>query len=292
MQLSENEFQLLRKFLLRETGIDVPEAKQYLFSTRLGELLQKEGCGSFSDFLVLLTGGRESLIRSTIEAMTTHESGFYRDPFHFQTLVEQILPALALQKVAKRTHKSPCIRILSAGCSYGQEPYTLAMSISNWQSSNPEWTAEDFSITGIDISTRALERARQGRYTDMEIGHNLPIEDRERYFSKNGDQWTLAESLRKRVTFQHVNLSRPIMEMGRFDIIFCRNMIIYFSPEQKTAVLLQLRKILEPAGMLFLGSSESMYGTNVEFLQRTHGKSFYYQAPQPHPSNEVLSWKF
>lgn len=292
MHITDIEYQQLRKFLLKETGIDVPEAKQYLFATRLGELLEKEGCASFTDFLVLLTCGKESLVRSTIEAMTTHESGFYREPQHFQVLVENIFPDLIARKAAMKSHTNPCVRILSAGCSFGQEPYSVAMAIARVLPLHPTWSHTDFSITGVDISTRALERAKHGKYTDLEVGGNLSGEDQKRYFTHHGDYWILHEALRKCVEFKHMNLSMPLIGLGKFDVILCRNMLIYFSPEQKTAVLKQLRDALEPQGVLFIGATESMYGTGVPFVHRTIGQSSHYEAPATPNISEGLSWKF
>jgi len=292
MQISDIEFTLLRDFLLKETGIDIPESKRYLFSTRMSDLLEKERCKSFSDFFLVLTKGSSHLIRATIETMTTHESSFFRDPQHFQLLMDTILPAAALRKDRQRLRIAPRIRILSAGCSFGQEPYTIAICVNRWLSAQSNWSAQDVSITAIDISTRALERAKLGVFTDLELGQSITDADKERFFIKQKGQWTITPTLRNQIEFKCINLTRPWNDLGKFDVIFCRNVIIYFAPDQKTQVLSQLRDALDPDGALFLGSMESMYGTNIDFVHKVIGQSSYYEAPPIQTLNGDLSWKF
>jgi len=292
MQLSDTEFQLLRAMLAKETGIDVPESKQYLFVTRLSDLVEKHGCKSFSEFILLLSGpNRLKLLRSTIEAMTTHESGFYRDPHHFQLLRDSLLPMIAARKAIKAQRLRPAIRILSAGCSYGQEPYTIAMCVDQWLSTQSDFSADEVSITGIDLSTRALERAKQGRYTDLELGTNISALDKDCYFTKQGEYWQISESQCNRVSFLCENLSKPLTSLGKFDVIFCRNVLIYFSAEQRNVVLQQIRDALVSEGVLFLGSTESLFGSTVEYIHRSYQQSTIYEAP-PLTAMEACSWKF
>ncbi len=292
MNPSDTEFLLLRDFLLQETGIDVPESKNYLFSTRLSDLLDKENCRDYSDLLLKLRAREQPVIRATIEAMTTHESGFFREPHHFEVLFETLLPALLERKAERSGQTCSSLRFLSAGCSFGQEAYTMAICASHWAAKQFSMTATDISIVGIDISERALERARKGAYTELELGPHLCNEDRDRYFSRDGEYWHLSPSIRGQVSFQYANLSQSLSMLGTFDVIFCRNVIIYFSPERKVSVLERLRSALEPEGSLFIGSAESLYGVGVEFAQRTFGQSTYYGHPIVHPTQEeVLLWK-
>lgn len=292
MELSDSEFHILRTLLANETGIYVPESKQYLFLTRLSDLLEQHACKSFSDFIVLLNGvNRTSILRATVEAMTTHESGFFREPHHFQVLIESLLPSIAARKTCNEQRLQPSIRILSAGCSYGQEPYTIAMCVDQWLSTQADFTAEDILITGIDVSTRALERAKQGRYSSLELGNTISALEKETYFAPKGDFWELSESLRSRVSLQCKNLAQSLTNLGKFDIIFCRNVLIYFSAEQKTAVLKQLRDSLVSGGILFLGSTESLFGTKVEYIHRSYNQTTFYEAPPP-IATEACSWKF
>ena len=293
MNVSDAEFGLLREFLRRETGIDVPESKRYLFSTRLSDLLEKENCRNCSELLLRIQANEPPLVRATIEAMTTHESGFFREPHHFETLFETLLPALLERKAERSGQASPCLRLLSAGCSFGQEAYTMAICAERWRALRSDKAAVDISIVGIDLSERALERARRGSYTDLELGPHLAKEDRDRYFKRAGEHWHLSASIRDRVSFQCVNLSQPMSIPGKFDVIFCRNVIIYFSRELKITVLERLRSALEPEGALFIGSAESLYGVEVEFAHRTCGQSAYYEHPTTQAiPEEVPPWTF
>jgi chemotaxis protein methyltransferase CheR len=292
MNASDTEFELLREFLLRETGIDVPESKRYLFSTRLSELLEKENCRNYSELLLRIQANEQPLVRATIEAMTTHESGFFREPHHFQTLFETLVPALLERKAERLGRMSPGLRILSAGCSFGQEAYTLAICAERWRALRSDIPAVDISIVGIDISERALERARLGSYTDLELGSHLALEDRDRHFKRTGEYWQLSQTIRDRVSFQCANLSQPMSIPGNFDVIFCRNVIIYFSRELKISVLERLRSALEPNGVLFIGSAESLYGVGVDFTHQTCGHSAYYEHPTTKANpQEVYPWK-
>ena len=275
-QPTDTEFQLLREFLSRRTGIEVSEPKRYLFATRLADLLVAEKCQSFSDLLLKIGSGDEAVERATIEAMTTHESGFYRDPHHFETLFGTLLPALVERRVQGGDSKP--IRLLSAGCGYGQEAYSMALGLQRWEEGGGGH-GPGVSITGIDLSVRALERARKGTYTELELGPHLPEGDRARHFVFASEMWQLSTTIRDRVGFQAVNLTKSLAGLGSFDVIFCRNVIIYFAPPDKLAVLEQLRGVLAPQGALFLGSSESMYGIDVEFVPRTRGRSTYYERP-------------
>ena len=159
MQISDTEFQLLQKFLLRETGIDVPDSKRYLFTTRLTELLEKEKCKSFSEFFLQLSQGNDVLVRAMVESMTTHECSFFRDPQQFQALVENILPMLATKKDEQIFRMPPRIRILSVGCSFGQEPYTIAMSVDRWLSSQAgSWSLQLNAHVKVCIRDWSLAR--------------------------------------------------------------------------------------------------------------------------------------
>lgn len=290
--LNETEFALLRDFLQQETGIAVPDSKQYLFSTRLAGILEKERCRSFSELFLRLRSGDEVLTREVVEAMTTHESGFFREPHHFETLCDTILPALLERKLQALPSMAPSLRILSAGCSFGQEPYTVALCVEECRQRHALLAVSDVTIVGVDLSSLALERACRGLYTELELGPNLPPEVRERYFRHQDGCWEIDASIRERVDFRQGNLSKSLEAFGRFDVIFCRNVIIYFSPEEKVALLGRLRDRLEPRGALFIGSTENLYGIDVGLVACTNGRSTHYECHPPSAApSEVLSWK-
>lgn len=286
--LNEIEFALLRDFLQQETGIAVPDSKQYLFSTRLAGILEKEQCRSFSELFLRLRSGDSALTREVVEAMTTHESGFFREPHHFETLCGKILPTLVERKLQALPGLAPTVRILSAGCSFGQEPYTVALCIEAWRERQTFPSLVEVSIVGVDLSSLALERARRGVYTELELGPNLPAAVRERYFRKDGSGWEIDASIRERVEFRSGNLSKSLVELGIFDVILCRNVIIYFSPEEKVALLGRLRDRLEPGGALFIGSTENLYGIEVGLVPCTHGQSTHYESRGPSAPFEAI----
>lgn len=292
MILTDVEFGLLREFLHRETGIDVPESKRYLFTTRLLELLEKQDCRNYSELLLRLGSGQQELVRATIEAMTTHESGLFREPHHFEALFDPVLPTLLERKGSRASMGPTILRFLSAGCSFGQEAYTMAICAERWLESHGGTSPVKFEIVGVDISERALDRAREGSYTDLEMGPHMTPEDRDRFFSRRGDYWQLDESIRGKVSFEYANLSKPLRSIGPFDVIFCRNVVIYFSSARKVAVLERLRDALDPGGALFIGSAESLYGIDVGFVQRSFGRSTWYEHPAGNGNNEeVRPWK-
>lgn len=286
--LNEVEFALLRDYLQQETGIAVPDSKQYLFSTRLAGILEKERCRSFSELFLRLRDGDVALTREVVEAMTTHESGFFREPHHFETLCGTILPSLVERKLQALPGQAPRVRILSAGCSYGQEPYTIALCVEAWRERQTFPSLADVSIVGVDLSNLALERARQGTYTDLELGPNLPSAVRERFFRKEGGNWVIDAGIRGQVQFRSGNLSKSLAEFGTFDVILCRNVIIYFSPEEKVSLLGRLRDMLEPGGALFIGSTENLYGIEVGLVARTFGQSTHYESRWPSPPSEAF----
>jgi chemotaxis protein methyltransferase CheR len=277
MEISDIEFGLLKEFLLRKTGIDIAEEKKYLFTTRLKDLLKNEGCRTFSDFYNLLISEKnKNLVHQVIELMTTHESGFFRDEHPFKTFTENILPRVSKRRAEQALFLPPRLRILSAGCSFGQEPYSIALCIQRWLPTQSVFTQQNIVIMGIDISAITIERAKKGIFSELEIGKQISSQERHKYFNKCGGRWQLCEEIRRMVVFQQANLIKPFDNMGKFDVIFCRNVIIYFSVEGKKTVLENLRQALEPEGILFLGSAESMYNLSTDFPSHNEGRTMYY----------------
>jgi chemotaxis protein methyltransferase CheR len=277
MNITEYEFNLLKAFLFNLSGIEIPDDKRYLFSTRLTDLVEAEGCKSFADFYVKLTLKQSDACRRLfVESMTTHESGFFRDDHPFRAFFENVLPSISKRKIAQAHFLSPLLRILSAGCGFGQEPYSIAMCMRRWLSDHTEFPSQNIVIIGIDISDSAIARAKKGLYSELEIGKYLTPEDRKKYFIKKSDRWLLTEDIRKMVSFERNNLDKPFNNFGTFDVIFCRNVIIYFPLEVRKQVVERLRAVLEPEGVLFLGSAESLFNTSNGFASHTVGDSTYY----------------
>lgn len=278
IEISDAEFSVLSQYLSRICGIEIPSEKRYLFRTRLTSFLEEERCTSFSDLYTRLTAASDKdLENQLIQAMTTHESSFFRDSHPFDVLQRKILPALAKQRLAKGGRIAPRLRILSCGCSLGQEPYTIAMCVREWLDSQRHFTKQDIVILGIDLSRRALERAMRGVYTDLELGRFLPLNLKSRYLLAADGKWRISDEIRGMVNFAHLNLAEGFGFIGPFDIIFCRNVIIYLSAKLKTKVLRQFRNLLNEKGILILGASESLYALSDEFITVHDGPTTYYQ---------------
>jgi chemotaxis protein methyltransferase CheR len=281
MDITDREFQLLKELLFNLSGIEIPEEKRYLFTTRLMDLLAHEKCSSFSDFYRKLTLPKsEQSCRLFVESMTTHESGFFRDGHPFRVFCENILPSVAKLRAQQARFLPPRLRILSAGASFGQEAYSIAICIHRWLSGQSVFLPENVSILGIDISSKAIERAKNGHYSDLEIGKNLSAYDRQQFFSKQGERWALSDEIKKMASFQQMSLDRSFSDLGKFDIIFCRNVIIYFPIDVRKRVVNQLHSALVPEGVLFLGSAESLFNISDLFTSVTVGETVYYKSLQ------------
>lgn len=277
MEITDREFELLSTYLRDVSGIDVPEAKRYLFKTRLGRFLEEEGLGSFSELHNRLTASTDRrLTNGLVQAMTTHESGFFRDEHPFAMLRTYLLPHVAKLRKAESIYLPARIRILSAGCSLGQEPYSIAMCVRQWLATQEVYTEADITILATDISSRVLERARKGVYTELELGRHLGREMRDSYFADAGGRWVVNQEVRRMVGFAPLNLAEPIKAMGKFDIVFCRNVIIYFPVELKQAILDRIHRMLNAGGALILGASESTYRLSDAFTAVRKGGSTYY----------------
>ena len=279
IDISDNEFNQLKEHLNRICGIDIPAEKSYLFNTRLKELLVGDECKTFAELCQRLQAGNDRLLqRRFVQAMTTHESSFFRDHHPFETLQRHVLPIIAAQQFSKPSLLAPRIRILSSGCSAGQESYSIGISVHEWLSAQKHFSANEINIVGIDISSQALAKATRAVYSEFEIGRFLPRQLLPKYFKNAKGQWEVIEEIRRMVSFAEVNLADNFGYIGTFDIIFCRNVIIYFSQELKQRIISQFRRMLNPGGVLFLGACESLYGLSKEFRAVHEGEATYYVA--------------
>ncbi|MBN1758354.1 MAG: protein-glutamate O-methyltransferase CheR [Chitinispirillaceae bacterium] len=278
-EISTIEFELLKKLLFRISGIDIQENKRYLFTTRLGEYLEEKGYSGFSEFYNRLTSGKEpELQREFVQAMTTHESSFFRDSRPFTLLTKHLLPEIADSSRENARLLRPHLRILSAGCSLGQETYTIAMCVRSWLDTQQDFTEKDITVLGIDISRRVLERARRGTYTRNEIGMAVPVAIFDKLFNKESDgTFTVVEPVRTMVRFQEHNLVEPITALGKFDILFCRNVIIYFPVDLQKKILDHFHRQLNRYGALIMGASETTYNLCDSFEVVSLGNTAYFK---------------
>lgn len=278
MDITDKEFSLLKDLLCRISGIDIPPNKQYLFKTRLSNFLIERGFKDFSDFFNMLsTGDDAGLEKEFIQSMTTHESSFFRDRHPFSLLEKKLIPEIAARKIRDAVFMPVHIRILSAGCSRGQEAYSIAMCIDRWLKALPDGHARpEITILAADISRKVLDRAAEGRYTELEVGTHIPPELKKEYFAKSGELWEIRDGIREMVSFSELNLSEAFESIGRFDIIFCRNVIIYFPLDLKTRIIKGFYNALNKGGALILGSSENLYKSHDDFNLCTAEEAMYF----------------
>jgi chemotaxis protein methyltransferase CheR len=250
--VTEQGFAEVAALVRRRAGIVLTEDKSYLLETRLGPVLTRFGLASLralGEKLRSLPG--EALERAVVEALTTHESSFFRDGRPFEHL-RALLPRLAAAKPAGER-----VRIWSAACSTGQEPYSIAMLAAEVFGAA---AARSVEILGTDISGEVLARAREGAFSQFEVQRGLPIRALMTHFAQEGARWRLKPELRAMVRLEERNLLADCGALGRFDAIFCRNVLIYFDSPTKTRVLEMLARQLSPSGVLYLGAAETVIG--------------------------------
>ncbi|NVK43078.1 MAG: protein-glutamate O-methyltransferase CheR [Oceanospirillaceae bacterium] len=254
--INDEDFRQFCQFLETSCGILLAEHKQYLVQSRLGGIMREQQVGCLSDLLTRLKSPAGLRLReSVIDAMTTNETLWFRDVHPFEILSDKVLPELRGEIGRRR------LRIWSAACSTGQEPYSISMLLDEYRQANPGALAAGEEILATDISTRVLEQARAARYEMLAIGRGLSQERQQRHFIRDIDgNWAVKPAIRSRVRFQSLNLLGPYGSLGQFDVIFCRNVLIYFSTELKLDILRRMRQQLRPGGYLFLGASESLSG--------------------------------
>ncbi len=283
MELSMQEFQELSKFIYKLCGLDIKEEKHYLVKQRLSHLALSFGSGSFQGLIDKIRTGSDTRLRDQIiEAITTNETFFFRDVHPFDTFRDLILPRLGeiirQRKASPHQRKGAKVNIWSAASSTGQEPYTLAMLIHEYVTANGHRgiTLQDFGILATDISTGVLSKAIAGKYTDMEISRGLSPERRDRHFRKDGNMWAVSEALESMVDFRRVNLTEPFTMLGGFDVIFCRNILIYFDDDTKRRIFLQFHQALPDTGYLMLGACENMNMLSDKFESSRHKDTILY----------------
>ena len=256
--ISDQEYRDFSRFLESQCGIVLGDSKQYLVRSRLSPLVTKFKLASLSDLLRDVVTGRNRELRvAAVDAMTTNETLWFRDTYPFAVLADKLLPEIA-------ANKRP-IKIWSAASSSGQEAYSMAMTILETQARKPGMLP-NVSITGTDISASMLDMCRKGAYDNLALGRGLSPERRRTFFEDAGDgRMKVKDNVKRMVNFRPQNLMDSYALLGKFDIIFCRNVLIYFSPDMKAKVLNQMANSLNPGGYLLLGASESLTGLTDRF---------------------------
>ncbi len=251
--MTESEFEYLRTFLKARSGLALTPEKRYLVESRLGPICRRFEMDSLSELLTDLKNGRDAdLERAVIEAMTTNETFFYRDKTPFDLFRDVLLPRYLRNRASTRK-----LRIWCAAASSGQEPYSLAMILNEAAARLSGWQVE---ILATDISTEVLDRAKAGLYSQFEVQRGLPIQMLLKHFTQVGDQWQISPQIRSMVDFRPLNLIKDFGLIGSFDIIYCRNVLIYFDGPTKADVLRRLANVLPADGSLLLGAAETVLG--------------------------------
>lgn len=256
--MTPQDFAFLRDLLKERSGAIVTEEKRYLLECRLMPVAREHDMDSMSDLVAALRGpSAEDLKNQVTEAMTINESFFYRDKSPFENFSQIMMPALLAARASSRR-----IRIWSAAASTGQEPYSLAMELSEMSDKMAGWQTE---IIGTDLSSEVLEKAKAGLYSQFEVQRGLPIQLLVKYFKQVGSLWQIDSAIRAMVRYRQFNLLDAYMGFGRFDIIFCRNVLIYFDPPTKRDILNRMAAQMQPDGYLVLGAAETVIGLTDEF---------------------------
>ena len=275
--LPEADFEYLRELMHLRAAIVLERGKEYLALSRLEPVARDHGLTTVSELVDKLRTREltSALHDQVVDALTTNETTFFRDYNPWESLRTLVMPELLARKEPTRT-----LAIWSAGCSSGQEPYSIAMSI---REHFPELLTWQLSILGTDISGSVLDRARAGRYGQLEVNRGLPAHLLVRHFTRAGMEWEIEEPIRRMVRFEHHNLNDAWPSMPPFDLVLMRNVMIYFETEAKRRVLTKMHGQLAPHGYLLLGASETTYSLSDDFIREPDGRTAWYRPVRTDP---------
>jgi chemotaxis protein methyltransferase CheR len=269
MQVSDSSSRILAGLLEARTGQQLTMSRRWRIETALSSLMRERGIHNLDELITILVMGKEpSLSNQVVEALLNNETYFFRDRAPFDLLAKHALPALA-----KRRESTRKLRIWSAGCSTGQEAYSIAMLFAESPATWRGWTVD---ILGTDVSSAVIDRARAGTYTQFEVQRGLAISQTIRWFEETADGWRVIDPLRTPVRFQVHNLLEMPPHPAEFDIILCRNVLLYLSPEKRTAAFERLASAVAPDGWLMLGAGETVIGQTRKFAADTNARGLYH----------------
>jgi chemotaxis protein methyltransferase CheR len=272
--VTPQDFDHLRKLLKERSGLVLSAEKQYLAESRLLPVARRHGMSTLGELVgKIKTAGAGAFTAEVVEAMTTNETFFYRDKIPFEHLCETIIPSLVAARAREKY-----IRIWCTAASTGQEPYSIAMALKGMGAALAGFRVD---ITATDLSGEVIARAKSGIYSQFEVQRGLPIQQLVKFFSKAGDAWQIAPEIRAMVQFRTLNLLNDFSTLGSFDLVFCRNVLIYFDQETKTQVLNRLARQMPGDGYLVLGAAETVVGLTDAFRPVPERRGLY--APQAPP---------
>jgi len=248
--MNSDEFEFFATFLRQRSGISLDANKAYLIESRMLSLIEERGIGSLSTLVAQLRSESDPILEDrVVDEMTTNETAFFRDVRPFDMLTDYMIPALLESRSTERR-----LQIWSAGCSTGQEPYCIAMTLKENFPQLADWTV---NIVATDICETAIEQAQEGSYSQLEVNRGLPQEMLDKYFTKSGVRWKLDKDLREMVEFRKLNLIAPITDIPAADIVFIRNVLIYFDLDLQRETLSRVRSLMNPRSYLVLGCAET-----------------------------------
>jgi chemotaxis protein methyltransferase CheR len=266
--VTPSDYEFLRKLLKERSGLDLSADKQYLVESRLIPLARRVGLPGITELVQKMkTGSAEALTAEVVEAMTTNETFFFRDKIPFDHLRETMLPALLQARASRRA-----LRIWCAASSTGQEPYSIAMCLKEMGAMLSGWRIE---ILATDLSQGVLEKSRSGLFSQFEVQRGLPIQLLVKHFMQVGELWQLNADIRAMVQHRQLNLLQDFGHLGTFDVVFCRNVLIYFDQETKIGIFERLAKLVEPDGFMVLGAAESVVGISDAFRPYPERRGLY-----------------
>jgi chemotaxis protein methyltransferase CheR len=283
MAISKTDFEYVSRLAHSEAALVIEAGKEYLVETRLGPMAEREGFASLAALIqqMRLETKINGLHHKAIDALTTNETLFFRDFHPFEALRRSILPEILEKRASARR-----LTIWSAASSTGQEPYSLAMLLLEHFPQLAGWT---ISILATDLSPTVLKVAKEGKYSQFEVNRGLPASYLLKYFTKQEDKWCVKDEVKRMVEFRPMNLIQTWPIMPPLDLVFIRNVMIYFDVETKKTILKKIRNCLLPHGYLFLGTAETTTNLDPQYQPVTHGKAVVYRVLQPEPSTYTAS---
>jgi chemotaxis protein methyltransferase CheR len=262
------DYEFLRKLLKERSGLDLSPDKQYLVESRLVPLARKAGLAGITELVQKMKAGlADALTAEVVEAMTTNETFFFRDKIPFDHLKDTMLPALLQARAARRS-----LRIWCAASSTGQEPYSIAMCLKGLGAAIAGWKID---IVATDLSQGVLEKSKAGIFSQFEVQRGLPIQMLVKHFTQVGDMWQLNADIRSMVQHRQLNLLQDFGHLGTFDVIFCRNVLIYFDQDTKAGIFERLARLVEADGFMVLGAAESVVGISDAFKPYPDRRGLY-----------------
>jgi chemotaxis protein methyltransferase CheR len=275
LKISTEEIKLINRYIYEISGIHLDESKKYLLETRLSAIAEEHGCLTFQDFYKKSKADATKVIeRKIIDAISTNETLFFRDSGPFELLQHKIFPELIDARSSKSPLMKTSLKIWSAASSTGQELYSVAIVL---QELLRDLSKYNIKLFGTDISDAAVAQASSGKYNKFEIERGLTRDKLTKYFTMSGQTWKVNDQLRAMVNFRKFNLMQPFIGLGKFDIVLCRNVAIYFTLEDRKKLFNKIADILEPDGYLVIGSTESLTGICPKFIPKRHLRSIFYQ---------------